>query len=45
MTRSVVSASITQPQRVPEPDTVVGTLVLGGISWLMKRQLKASVRA
>lgn len=45
MTRSVVSASITQPQRVPEPDTVVGTVVLGGISWLMKRQLKASVRA
>ncbi len=45
MTRSVVSASITQPQRVPEPDMVVGTVVLGGISWLMKRQLKASVRA
>lgn len=45
MTRSVVSASITQPQRVPEPDPVVGTVVLGSISWLMKRQLKALVRA
>lgn len=44
MTRSVVSASITLPQRVPEPDMVVGTVVLGGISWLMKRQLKALVR-
>ncbi len=45
MTRSVVSASITQPQRVPEPDMLVGTVVLGSISWLMKRQLKASVTA
>ena len=45
MTRSVVSASISQSQPVPEPDMVVGIVVFGGIGWLMKRQLKASVKS